>query len=48
MSLVVKDAKSGKVLIKDSGVVDPDPNKFSKDILDADDVEDAEDDIKDD
>jgi hypothetical protein len=47
MSFVVKDTKTGKVLVKDSCVFDPDLNKFSKDVLIATD-DDAEDEIKDD
>jgi hypothetical protein len=47
MSFVVKDARSGRVLVRDSCVFDPDLNKFSKDVLNAID-DDAEDEIKDD
>ncbi len=35
MSFVVKDARSGRVLVRDSCVFDPDLNKFSKDVLNA-------------
>jgi hypothetical protein len=48
MSLVVKDARKGKVLIKDICVFDPELNKISKDVLDAIEDDDAEDEIKDD
>ncbi len=48
MSFVVKDTRSGRVLVRDSCVFDPDLNKFSKDVLDAIDNDDAEDEIKDD
>jgi hypothetical protein len=48
MSFVVKDARSGKVLVRGTCVFDPDLNKFFNDVLDAIDDDDAEDEIKDD
>ena len=47
-SFVVKDTKSGRVLVRDSCVFDPDLNKFSKNVLDTIDEDDAEDEVKDD
>ena len=47
MSFVVKDARSGRVLVRDSCVFDPDLNEFSNDVFNAID-DDAEDEIKDD
>jgi hypothetical protein len=47
MSFVVKDVKSGRVLVRDTCVFDPDLNKFSEDVLDAIDNDDAEDEVKD-
>ncbi len=46
MSFIVKDARSGRVLVRDSCVFDPDLNKFSNDVFNAID-DDAEDEIKD-
>ncbi len=48
MSFVVKDARSGRVLVRDTRVFDANLKKFSKDVLDAiDNDDDAEDEMKD-